>query len=90
MVLIITFAHNNPAKNYNPFFDAIKSNSAQWWHFMESTWIVSTAHSADQFAHLLFPHMETTDYLLVARLHPEHQGWLPKEAWDWLNNKSYD
>lgn len=90
MVLIITFAHNNPQKDYTPFFEAIKANSAQWWHFMESTWIVSTGHSADQFARLLFPYIENTDYVLVARLRREYQGWLPNDAWDWLNNKKYD
>lgn len=89
MILIITFAHNNPQKDYTPFFQTIKSNSLQWWHFMESTWIVNTNSSADQLARSLFPHMETTDYLLVARLQREYQGWLPNDAWDWLNKQTY-
>jgi hypothetical protein len=89
MVLIITFAHNSPAKDYTSFFEAIKSNANEWWHFMESTWIVTTHHSANEFARLLYPHILNTDYLLVARLSNEYQGWLPKDAWDWLNSKLY-
>jgi hypothetical protein len=89
MVLIITFAHNNAQKDYTSFFEAIKANSKEWWHFMESTWIVVTDHSVNDFARFLYPHIQRTDYVLVARLNEEHQGWLPKEAWDWLNSKTY-
>jgi hypothetical protein len=89
MVLIITYALNNQAKDYAPFFEAIKANATEWWHFMDSTWIVNTTHGAHQFAQLLYPCIETSDRLLVARLQGEHQGWLPTEAWMWLNNKQY-
>jgi hypothetical protein len=89
MVLIVTYALNSKDKDYTPLFDAIKKNGGYWWHFMDSTWVVSTPYSADQFAKFLYPHILATDYLLVARLQREHQGWLPKEAWDWLNGKEY-
>ena len=89
MVLIITCALNNKFKDYTPFFDAIKNNSRGWWHFMESTWIVDGVHSAHDFAQFLYPHIENTDYFFVAKLQKEHQGWLPKAAWDWLNGKLY-
>ena len=88
-VLIITYALNDKSRDYTPLFNAIKSNSYQWWHYLESTWIVNTVHSAHQFAQFLLPHIVSTDHLLVAKLSGEHQGWLPKDAWDWLNNKQY-
>jgi hypothetical protein len=89
MVLIITYALNSKQKDYAPLFDAIKNNAGQWWHFMDSTWIVNTVYSANEFAQFLYPHIVNTDHLLVARLQGEHQGWLPKEAWDWLSSKQY-
>jgi hypothetical protein len=89
MVLIVTYALNNKAWDYTALFTAIKNNGGRWWHFMESTWIVDTHYTADQFAKLLYPHIFTTDSLLVARLNGEHYGWLPKDAWDWLNSKQY-
>jgi hypothetical protein len=89
MVLIINYALRNRLKDYAPFFATIKGNCNQWWHFLESTFIVSTDSSADEFAKLLYPHIEATDALLVARLQKDHQGWLQKEAWDWLNDKNY-
>ena len=89
MVLIITYAHKNQFKDYSSFFQAIKSNSNEWWHFMDSTWIVTTHHSANEFAHLLYPHILNSDFVLVAKLAKDFQGWLPREAWDWLNSKIY-
>jgi hypothetical protein len=88
-VLIITYAHNNPQKDYAPFFDAVKGNCDYWWYYLNATWIVVTDHSANDFAKLLYPHIETTDRLLVAKLAGDHQGWLPEDAWKWLNEKQY-
>lgn len=89
MVLIINYALKNPAKDYGPLFAAIK-NCGEWWHFMESTWIVSTAHSAEIVGIHLNQYIDTkTDYLLVATLQQGAQGWLPPDAWNWLNKKQY-
>lgn len=88
-VLLITHSLNNQLKDYTPFYDAIKSNCNFWWHYFDTTWIVSTVYGADAYARLLFPHMEQADRVLVVRITAEHQGWLPKEAWDWMNDKQY-
>jgi hypothetical protein len=88
-VLIITFTHNKQFADYTSFFDAIKNNADQWWHYMDSTWIVATGHTSTDFATLLYPHMDQDDRLLVAKLSGDYQGWLPADAWDWLNSKLY-
>lgn len=88
-VLLITHALNNKFKDYEPFYAALKANCTHWWHYFDSTWIVETQHGAHQYAQFLYPHMETNDRLLVVEITPLHQGWLPKEAWEWLNARSY-
>ena len=88
-VLLITHALNNRTKDYSSFYAAIKNNSTNWWHHFEATWIVAAPCTAHQFTQLLYPHMETTDRLLVVKITNDHQGWLPKEAWDWLNQRNY-
>ncbi len=89
MVLIINYALNNGLKDYNPLFNAIKG-CGEWWHFMESTWIVNTVYSADVVGKHLQKYIDTnTDHLLVMRLQRESQGWLPNEAWNWINSKQY-
>lgn len=89
-VLLITHALNDQNKDYGPFFATLKNNCEHWWHYFPTTWIVSTSlYGVNEYAHLLYPHMLKTDHLLIVRLTREHQGWLPKEAWDWLNGKIY-
>jgi hypothetical protein len=88
-VLLINHELNDTDKDYGPFYETIKNNSLHWWHFMERTWIISTVLSSDQFAKLLYPHMLNTDNLLVIKVQKDYQGWLAKEAWDWLNEKYF-
>lgn len=35
-------------KDYTPLYDAIKSCSSQWWHYLESVWIIKTTHSIEE------------------------------------------
>lgn len=85
----MTFSLRNPSKDYSSFFVAIRGNALNWWHFIEQTCVVSTTHDADTFARLLFPHLETSDSVLVVEMQPhQFQGWLPQAAWDWLNETS--
>src|ERR1700746_1672059 len=88
--LLVTFALRNAQHDYNPFFVAIRGNSLQWWHFIPHTAVVVSQWNSDQFAKLLVPHIINTDSLLVVELTTENQmqGWLPPDAWDWLNKVS--
>jgi hypothetical protein len=84
-LLLVTFSLRNPNKDYSSFHVAIRGNALNWWHFIEQTCVVSTHLDAYAFAQLLYPHMETTDSVLVVEIQPhQFQGWLPKPAWDWL------
>jgi len=88
-LLLVTFSLRNQFRDYEPFFVALRGNSLQWWHFIEQTCVVTSYHDVDSFARQLSPHIEITDSLLVVKLTPHaFQGWLPKEAWDWLNSTS--
>jgi hypothetical protein len=84
-LLLVTFSLRNATKDYSSFHVTMRGNALNWWHFIEQTCVVSTNHDAHDFALLLYPHLETTDSLLVVEVQPyQFQGWLPKEAWDWF------
>jgi hypothetical protein len=88
-LLMVTFALRNRQRDYSSFFVAVRGNAINWWHFIEQTILVSTNLEVQQFADQLYPHIETTDSVLVAKMTPhDFQGWLPKVAWDWLNDVS--
>ena len=88
-LLLVTFSLRNTEKDYEPFFVALRGNALQWWHFIEQTCVVYTTFDPDEYAKKLLPFILKTDSLLVVKVTPhEFQGWLPKDAWDWLNNTS--
>jgi hypothetical protein len=88
-VLLITYKLNNRLKDYSPLFAAVKANSIAWWHYLDTTWIVTTGHSAHSYANMLYPHIEETDRLLIIKVEKDYQGWLTEDAWAWLNNKEF-
>jgi hypothetical protein len=88
-LLLVTFSLRNPNRDYSQFFVALRGNALQWWHFIEQTAIVFTHLDVQGYTNVLLPHMENTDSVLVVKVSPhQFQGWLPKEAWNWLNGVS--
>ena len=87
-VLIITYDLRTP-KDYHDFYEAIKSQGEQgkWWHYMTSTWLLSTTKNPQQVFDAIHPHLDTQDFLLVCELSANYQGWLPKQAWDWVKSE---
>lgn len=88
-IFVVTYEKRTPGKDYGPLHKAIQDNAIKWWHYLTHTWIVQTHMTADQFAKLLYPYITKDDYLLVAKLSGQHQGWLPDDAWKWLNEQNY-
>ena len=68
---------------------SIARTTSAWWHYFDTAWIVITPQTADQFAKLLYLHMENPDRLLVVKLQKDYQGWAETDAWDWLNTRNF-
>ena len=52
---------------------------------MERTWLVATNLSVQEVANRLTPYLGGLhDRLFVVSLTSTYQGWLPQEAWGWL------
>jgi|GEM_PF-763473 hypothetical protein len=88
-LLLVTFSLRNQDIDYSPFFVALRGNALNWWHFIEQTCIVFTNRDAEQLTDLLLPYIHTNDSLLVAEIDAANcQGWLPLQAWDWIQETS--
>ncbi len=57
-----------------------------WYHCTDKTWLIASYEDINTVNQKLAKHLTNIDYWLVVRISPEYQGWLPKEAWDWLQN----
>lgn len=86
MIYAINYDLKQPGQDYSGLYDAIKSCGA-WWHFLGSTWLVDTNLDAAGIWKHLDPHFDRNDSALVIGVTKDYQGWLPKEAWDWINSR---
>lgn len=83
---LITYDLKNKSRNYDDLYIAIKSLGA-WWHYLDSTWIVKTNLSSQQIWNTLGSRILTTDHLLIIKIDTSDEwGWLPQDAWNWLNS----
>lgn len=73
-------------ERYGPLFTELKK-STYWWHYVNSTWIVIRYETLSELAPTLRKLIFTNDRLLVMPAKGPADGWLPKEAWDWIHTR---
>ena len=86
MLYVVSYALH-PTR-LNPQLVQALMKSANWMHYIDNTWIVGTNEDADQLSSRLKPFIRDSDWLLIVEIKhsSRYQGWLPKEAWDWLED----
>lgn len=67
---MIGYDLNRPGQDYESLIEAIKGLD-DWWHCLDSTWIVRSSLTVVQIRDLLSPHIDSNDELLVALLSGE-------------------
>jgi hypothetical protein len=82
-MLIITYNLKGASTGYTAFYEALK-NQGSWWHYLPSTWLIVSGSTPEQVANALKTHLQEGDHLFVGTLQSGYNGWLPKDAWDWL------
>jgi len=89
VILLVSYDLRQPAADYSGLIKELKGCSA-WWHYLKSTWVVSTDETPDQLAERLRSHLlHKRDRLLVIEVESGAglEGWLPQKAWDWLRKR---
>ena len=84
MIYAINYDLKRPRQNYDKLYEAIKGCGA-WWHHLGSTWLVDTSLDAGGIWSRLSPHVDKNDSFLIIGVTKNYSGWLPQDAWDWLN-----
>ena len=86
MIYAINTDLKAPGRDYAGLYDAIKA-CGDWWHYLESTWLVDSHLSANGIWAKLAPHLKGNDSVLVIGVTTDRQGWLPNDAWTWIRNR---
>ena len=81
---IVCYDLKGGASVYQPLFDELK-RSANWWHYLDSTWIVLRYETLVELGPTLRRLIFTNDRLLILPAKRPADGWLQKDAWDWIN-----
>lgn len=84
MILFVTYNQTGQATGNSEFFKALQAQGP-WWHYINTTWLIDTQKTPQQVFDALRPMLGTNDRLLVGELGNRYQGWLPKDAWEWIN-----
>ncbi len=88
MIYAINYDLKRPGQNYEALHDAIKGCGA-WWHYLGSTWLVDTTLTADAIWNRLANRVDKNDFFLIIKISREYSGWLPEDAWKWLNERQF-
>jgi hypothetical protein len=86
VIYAINYDLKRPGQDYNTLYEAIKGCGA-WWHHLGSTWLVDTSLNAQGIWGRLAPHVDQNDTVLVIGVSRDKQGWLTKDAWEWINSR---
>jgi len=74
------------ASKTNELEPAILQICDDWLRYSANNWIIWTSRSANDCAIHLRAFLSPNDQFYIAKLDlSEHQGWMPKWIWDWIN-----
>lgn len=88
MIYAINYDLKRPGQNYQELYAAIK-DCGDWWHYLGSTWLIDTSLTSAALWTRLAPHVDQNDLVLVIGVSRDFTGWLPQEAWDWINSRTF-
>ena len=86
--------YNRETINYTGFHnDFIKpSEIRKWWHYMESLYIIGTDWSSqalsEHFTKTAQAHAIPNLHIVLEVDLRSRFGWLPKEAWEWIDTEA--
>ena len=81
---LVSYDLKGPLQSYEPLFNELKE-SVYWWHYLNATWIVVRNETLVELGLKLRGLIFNNDRLLIVPAKGPADGWLPKEAWDWIN-----
>jgi hypothetical protein len=84
MIYLISYDLRKPGRDYTSLHNAIKS-APTWWHYIESTWIIKTEKSIEDWYNKIRATTDSNDSFIIVDITKQNrQGWLPQKAWEWI------
>ncbi len=84
MIYLISYDLKAPNRNYDDLY-AILKTAESWWHYLESTWLIYTSDGIEAWQMRIKSAIDNNDsFIIVDVTKQPRNGWLPKKAWEWI------
>lgn len=90
MIYVVSYLLN-PKRDASALLAELQYPSVGWCHYLDDTWLIATNETADALYNRLAKHLLNTDMILIIEFKPNasYRGFLPKDAWDWIEQHKY-
>ncbi|MEH6798951.1 MAG: hypothetical protein V7681_06585 [Halopseudomonas sabulinigri] len=82
---VVSYDLNKSGQDYKGLYKELE-NSPNWWHRLDSTWLIITNETADQLFNRIGQHIDKNDWCLVMPVSKPYSGWLTDDDWQWLRS----
>jgi len=86
MLYVVSYDLRKPGRDYIGLTEQLQ-HSPRWWHYLRSTWLIATSESPSELYNRLAAHLDRGDSILIIEAGSHMQGWLPKDAWEWIHKE---
>lgn len=83
-VYAVLYDLNGILRSYSSLYEELKK-SPKWMHYLNSAWLIQTDETSDQLWSRIAIHIDKNDQILIIEVRGNYQGWMPKEAWEWIH-----
>lgn len=73
--ILVGYDLNQPLQNYEGLIKQLKEGYQNWWHNLDSTWIVRTSKSPSEVRDDLTPYLDTNDEIFVVDITGKAAAW---------------
>ena len=84
--LLVGYDLNQPGQNYKSLIERFKTVGTNWWHHLDSTWLIKTTMSPAELRDDLRRFIDSGDELLVLDVTAASWAAIGFESYDWLHN----
>lgn len=88
---MLTYDLNSPGQKYEELRNVIKEEiSNGYCNYWKSSFLFRSALTPSEILDKLKPYLDSGDKLFFAEITDNHQGWLTKSQWDFINQNIFD
>ncbi len=84
--LLVGYDLNKPGQNYDGLIERLKTVGTNWWHHLDSTWLIKTTMSPAELCDDLKRFIDSGDELLVLDVTGAKWAGVGFESYDWPHN----